>query len=210
MSVPETIVTEPSIAVPIGDGGSAGHPNAIAHPAVAGHPGVVGYTGVKVDRRSALGLRAWLLTAMLFLVPLVTYWAATFHEFGLRDDYSNLREAHEEIGKVVQFCASHARPIYGWLLQATYGQTASVQDLQWMRLTASLLLGSLAFVMYRGLRALGWSSSSGLCVAVLVSLLPASQVIAAWAVGWPYVATTLPAVAAFFTVEGALSARRAA
>ena len=62
-----------------------------------------------------------MLTAVLFLVPLVTYWPATFHDYGLRDDYSNLREAHEEIGKVVKFCASHARPIYGWLLQATCG-----------------------------------------------------------------------------------------
>jgi hypothetical protein len=41
----------------------------------------------------------------------VTYWPATFHEYGLRDDYSNLRESHEEVGKVLQFCASHARPI---------------------------------------------------------------------------------------------------
>jgi hypothetical protein len=161
-------------------------------------------------RRTAVGVRAWLVTAFLFFLPVVAYWPATFHEFGLRDDYSNLRESHEELGKVVQFCASHARPIYGWLLQATYGQTTSVHNLQWMRLLASFLLGSLSLVMYRGLRALGWSSSASLCVAVLISLLPASQVIAAWAVGWPYAATTLPAVAAFFTVEGALSMRRTA
>ena len=74
-----------------------------------------------VPQRSRV--RAWVLTAILLLVPLVTYWPATFHDFGLRDDYSNLREAHEEAGKVMQFCASHARPIYGWLLQATYGET---------------------------------------------------------------------------------------
>src|SRR5580693_863445 len=210
MSVPETIVTERSIAVPIGDTGSAGHPGAVAHPGfsgpgVAGHPGVVGHAGVKVDRRSALGLRAWLLTAMLFLVPVVTYWPATFHDFGLRDDYSNLREAHEEIGKVVQFCASHARPIYGWLLQSTYGQTGSVQDLQWMRLGASLLLGALSLVSFRGLRALGWPFSPALCFAVLLSLIPSAQVMAGWAVGWPYVATALLAFGAFFTVEGALT-----
>jgi hypothetical protein len=205
MSVPETIVTERSIAVPIGDTGGAGHPGAVAHPGVAGHPGVVGHAGVKVDRRSALGLRAWLLTAMLFLVPVVTYWPATFHDFGLRDDYSNLREAHEEIGKVVQFCASHARPIYGWLLQSTYGQTGSVQDLQWMRLGASLLLGALSLVSFRGLRALGWPFSPALCFAVLLSLIPSAQVMAGWAVGWPYVATALLAFGAFFTVEGALT-----
>ena len=161
-------------------------------------------------RRTAVGVRAWLITAFLFCLPVVAYWPATFHEYGLRDDYSNLRESHEEFGKVVQFCASHARPIYGWLLQATYGQATSVHDLQWMRLLASLLLGSLSLVMYRGLRALGWSSNPSLCVAVLVSLVPASQVIAAWAVGWPYAATTLPALAAFFTVEGALAVRRTA
>jgi hypothetical protein len=160
-------------------------------------------------RRTAVGVRAWLITSFLFFLPVVAYWPATFHEYGLRDDYSNLRESHEELGKVVQFCASHARPIYGWLLQATYGQATSVHNLQWMRLLASFLLGALSLVMYRGLRALGWSSSSSLCVAVLVSLVPASQVIASWAVGWPYAATALLAVAAFFTVEGALSVRRA-
>jgi hypothetical protein len=182
MSPPETAVTEPSIAVPIGD------------------------TVVAVERREALGLRAaWLLTAMLFLVPLVSYWPATFHDFGLRDDYSNLREAHEEPGKVVKFCASHARPIYGWLLQSTYGQTGSVQDLQWMRFAASLLLGALSLVSFRGLRALGWSFSTSLCFAVLLALIPSAQVIAGWAIGWPYVATALLAFGAFFTVEGALA-----
>jgi hypothetical protein len=159
-------------------------------------------------RHTAVGVRAWLISAFLFFLPVVVYWPATFHEFGLRDDYSNLRESHEELGKVVQFCASHARPIYGWLLQATYGQTTSVHNLEWLRLLAALILGALSLVMYRGLRSLGWSSSSSLCVAVLIALVPASQVIAAWAVGWPYAATALPAVAAFFTVEGALSVRR--
>ena len=181
MSVPENAVTEPSIAVPIG--------------------GAV----VAVERRDALGLRAWLLTAMLFLVPLVTYWPATFHDFGLRDDYSNLREAHEEPGKVIKFCASHARPIYGWLLQSTYGQTDSVQDLQWMRFAASLLLGALSLVSFRGLRALGWSFSTSLSFAVLLALIPSAQVMAGWAVGWPYVATALLAFGGFFTVEGALA-----
>src|SRR5271169_1087876 len=181
-SVPETGLSEAAIAVPIGN------PSALAEP------------------RSALGLRAWMLTAVLFVVPLVTYWPATFHAYGLRDDYSNLREAHEEVGKVVKFCASHARPIYGWLLQATFGQTNSVQNLQWMRFLAALLLGAISLVSYRGLRALGWSFNSSLIVAVMLALLPSAQVIAGWAVGWPYAATALLAFGGFFTVEGALGA----
>jgi hypothetical protein len=184
MSVPKTILrealTESAIGLPIG-------PSVIA-----------------TDRRG-FGVRAWILTAVLFLVPLVTYWPATFHDYGLRDDYSNLREAHEEPGTVVKFCASHARPIYGWLLQSTYGQTDTVQDLQWMRLFASLLLGAISLVMFRGLRSLGWSFNTSLCFAVLLALVPSAQVIAGWAVGWPYAATALLAIAGFFTAEGALT-----
>ena len=149
-------------------------------------------------------VRGWLLTAVLFLVPLVAYWPATFHDYGLRDDYSNLREAHEEVGKVLEFCASAARPVYGWLLQATYGQTSSVQNLQWLRLVAALLLGVISLVSFRGLRAVGWSIHTSLCFAVLLSLVPSAQIIAGWAIGWPYAATALLAIGAFFTVEGAL------
>src|SRR5271167_561999 len=179
-SVPKTVLGEAAIAVPIGN------------------PGVLS------ESRTALGLRAWLLSAALLLVPLATYWPATFHAYGLRDDYSNLREAHEEVGKVVKFCASHARPIYGWLLQATFGQTSSVQNLEWMRFVAALLLGAISLVSFRGLRALGWSFNNSLIFAVLLALVPSSQVIAGWAVGWPYAATALLAIGGFFTVEGAL------
>jgi hypothetical protein len=134
--------------------------------------------------RSNVGLRAWMLTLTLFLVPLVAYWPAVFHDYGLRDDYSNVREAHEEPGKIVRFCASQARPIYGWLLQATYGQTTSVQNLQWMRLLATLLLGAISWVIFRGLYSVGWSFNSSLCVGLLVALIPSAQVIAGWAIGW--------------------------
>ena len=182
MSVPKPVlreaVTEPAIGLPAGS--------------------AVG------ERYGVLGLRSWMLTAILFLVPLIAYWPATFHDYGLRDDYSNLREAHEEPATVLRFCASSARPIYGWLLQSTYGQTSSVQNLEWMRLIASMLLGAISLVMFRGLRSVGWSFNSALCFAILLSLVPSAQVIASWAVGWPYAATALLSIGAFFTVEGAL------
>lgn len=177
----DSVLSEAAIGLPIST------PHAIAQPLIATR------------------IRAWLLTAMLFLVPLIAYWPATFHDYGLRDDYSNLREAHEEVGKVLQFCASHARPIYGWLLQTTYGQTGSVHDLQWLRFAAALLLGAISLVSFRGLRAVGWSVNTSLCFAVLLSLVPSAQVIAGWAIGWPYAATALLAIAGFFAVEGALA-----
>jgi hypothetical protein len=190
MSVPKPVLrealTEPPIALPAGPAAAA------------------------VDSGRALPISGWLLTALFFLVPLVTYWPATFHDYGLRDDYSNLREAHEEPGTILNFCASHARPIYGWLLQATYEQTDSVQSLHWMRLAASLLLGAVSLVMFRGLRTLGWSFNTALSFAILLALVPSAQVIAGWAIGWPYAATALLAIAGFFTVEGALTVGRSA
>src|SRR5579862_7501498 len=186
-----------------------GSPKTIRHESLATEPLSAstiavprGYADVPVSRRRTLAIREWLLTLVLFLVPMMSYWPATFHDYGLRDDYSNLREAHEEPGKVVQFCASHARPIYGWLLQSTYGQTSSVQNLQWMRLLASLILGAISLVMFRGLRSLGWSFNTSLCFAILLALVPSAQVVAGWAVGWPYAAAALLPIAAFFTVEG--------
>jgi hypothetical protein len=177
----ESVLSEAAIAVPMGT------PSAIA------------------ESRISARVRAWLLTAVLFLVPLLAYWPATFHDYGLRDDYSNLREAHEEVGKILEFCASHARPIYGWLLQATYGQVSSVQNLQWLRFFAALILGAISVVSFRGLRAVGWPVNTSLCFAILLSLVPSAQVIAGWAVGWPYAATALLAIGGFFTVDGALA-----
>jgi hypothetical protein len=195
-SVPKTVLGETVL------GDSVLSDSALSEAAI-GVP--ISTAGAITQPRTSARVRAWLLTAMLFLVPLVAYWPATFHDYGLRDDYSNLREAHEEVGKVLQFCASHARPIYGWLLQTTYGQTNSVQNLQWLRFVAALLLGAISLVSFRGLRAVGWSVNTSLCFAVLLSLVPSAQVIAGWAIGWPYAATALLAIGGFFTVEGALA-----
>ena len=163
---------------------------------------------VTAAARGRTGMHGWVLTAVLFLVPLMCYWPATFHEYGLRDDYSNLREAHEQPSVVLDFCASTARPIYGWLLHSTYGAVNSVHGLQWMRLAASLLVGAISLVMFRGLRSLGWSYNSSLFFALMLSLVPSAQVISAWAIGWPYAVTALMAIAGFFAVEGALSVGR--
>jgi hypothetical protein len=179
----------------------------LAPPSISG----VATIGAAVDagpleRTTRVGLHAWVLTAAFFLIPLLAYWPTTFHDFGLRDDYSNLREAHEEPGVVLKFCASHARPIYGLLLRATYGETNSVQNLQWLRFGATLLLGTLSLVAFRSLRSFGWPYDASLCFAILLCLVPSAQVIASWAVGWPYAATALIAIGAFFAAEGAMTA----
>jgi len=84
--------------------------------------------------------------------------------------------------------------------------TSSVKNLEWMRLGAALLLGALAYLICRGLVALGWSLGESLCVALLLALAPSAQVIGAWAVGWPYVFTALLAAGSFFVADAAHSA----
>lgn len=179
----------------------------LPRPAIATTPGI----SIPVDgalgtaARTRTRARTWILASLLLLLPLFAYFPTTFHDYGLRDDYSNLREAHQERGKILQFCASHARPIYGMLLQATYGQTNSVQNLQWMRFGSALLLGAIALVSFRSLRSFGWSFGTSLCFALLVGLVPSAQVIAGWAIGWPYAVTALLAVGVFFVAEGAMA-----
>jgi hypothetical protein len=206
MSGEKTVLAPPVVAVaansPVGSASQVLAPGSgIAIPDAG-----VGAARVLTGVRRTASMRAWLLTALLIIVPLVAYWPTTFHDYGLRDDYSNLREAHEEPGKVLAFCASHARPLYGLLLQATYGQTSSVQNLQWMRFGSVLLLGVLCLVSFRSLRSFGWSFQASLCFALLVGLVPSAQVIAGWAIGWPYAVTTLIAIGGFFAAEGALAA----
>ncbi len=174
---------------------NAATPVPIAAPIATPNASLVTRVGALVD------LRTGVLSLLLFLTPLVVYWPTTFHDFGLRDDYSNLREAFQEPGKILKFCASHARPIYGWLLQSTYAQTSFVHDLKWMRLLASLLLGAISMVSFKSLKSLGWSTNASLCFAALVALVPAAQVIASWAVGWPYAAAALIAIGGFFAAE---------
>ena len=157
----------------------------------------------KVRRSAVLGLIA---ATLIFLTPLAAYRPAIFHYYGLRDCYSNLREAHEEPGKLIQFCASHARPIYGWLLEVSLRRIDTIRQLQWIRMLSALLLGAISFASYRLLRRVGWSVGSSLLLALWLGLVPSAQVMAGWAIGWPYSVAVLMALGAFALAEAALAA----
>lgn len=155
-------------------------------------------------RRSRV--KTLVVSTLLFFTPLAAYWPTTFHNYGMRDDYSKLREAHEEPGKVLHFCASNARPIYGYLLQASFQRIDTVRDMQWLRLLGSFLLGGLALASYSGLRKMGWPTGMSLTLACWIALLPGAQVIAGWMIAWPYAVAALVALAAFFLAEDAIRA----
>ncbi len=148
-------------------------------------------------RRTLSAYGPWLIVLALFLLPLLTYWNTTFHHFGLRDDYANLCEAHHEPGKIVHFIASHARLLYGYLLEGSFAQIDSIQGFAWLRLAGALGLGAVSVFLFSLLRQLGWSLVAAAFVAAMAPLTPPAQVIASWATAWPYTVATLLALGGF-------------
>src|SRR5258708_3599599 len=150
----------------------------------------------------------WVISIALFLLPLVVYQQTIFYYFGLRDDYSNIREAHEEPGKILAFTASHGRPIYGFLLQHSFERVWDIQDLQWLRLIGAMGIGLISAASFLLFVFVGWSLVPAACTAASLALLPAAQVIVSWAITWPYTVASLIAYGGFTVAEWALQNRR--
>ena len=151
---------------------------------------------------------AWVLILALFALPLATYWNTTFHHFGLRDDYANLSEAHEQPGKIIEFTASHARPLYGILLQQSFKWSDSIHELQWLRFVGAIGLGLIAVMLFGLLRWLGWNWGAAAFTAAMVSLTPSAQVIASWATAWPYTVPAILSLGGFAWAEQGFAERR--
>ena len=147
--------------------------------------------------------------ALLALValPVLLYWNAVGMRYGMRDDYSTLREAHEEPGKIFAFCASQGRPVYGLLLEYSFARLDGIGALLWARLLGALGIGLLcaatALVFERRLR---WPRGPALLGAALLALVPSAQVIIAWGICWPHAVAALLGLAAFVLADRALTA----
>ncbi len=146
-------------------------------------------------------IRTRLCLYILLLTPLAVYWPTIFHDYGLRDDYSLLRESREEPGKIVKFTASHGRPLYGALLETTFGVVEDVSQLPWLRLTTVCLLTILGLAVWRQLYQSGWTEVDAAAIGLGITLLPAAQIAAGWAIAWPYALALLLSVAGFSAIE---------
>lgn len=146
-------------------------------------------------------IRTRICLYILLLAPLAVYWQAIFQDYGMRDDYSHLREAREEPGKLVKFTASDGRPLYGALLETTFGVMDDVNQLPWLRLTTVSLLTLLGLALWRQLYQSGWTEIEAAAIGLGVILLPAAQITAGWAIGWPFALALLLAVAGFSAIE---------
>ena len=146
-------------------------------------------------------MRTRICLYVLLLLPLVVYWQTVFTDYGFRDDYGFLREAHEEPGKIVKLTASNGRPLYGALLESTYAAAGHVDQLPWMRLASVLLLTVLGVVLWRQLYQSGWNEVEAAAIGLGVTLLPSSQFVVGAAACWPQALTLLLAMAGFSAIE---------
>src|SRR5688572_12919718 len=146
-------------------------------------------------------MRKWLCVAALLALPLVVYWPTITHEYGFRDDYSTLREAHERPGWLMQLTTSSGRPVYGALLQASLSEVDQVAELTMLRALSALLAGVVGVLLWRQLRRSGWSELQAGAVGVGVMLLPGMQVVVGWAIAWPIAVALIVALLGFLLVE---------
>lgn len=123
--------------------------------------------------------------ALLFLLPLATYWRTIFNRYGVRDDYAILGEAQDEPGKVLRVCATYGRPLYGWLLETSARMAGGIDGLCWLRLAGVVCLGLLGAVVFLILVQQGWRPPQAALLAAALPMLPSAQVIASWAICWP-------------------------
>lgn len=152
--------------------------------------------------------RRWIVAASLLVLPFLIYANTIFARFGFRDDYSILRETREEPGKVLMLCSSHARPLYGWVLESFFGQIDQIDDLWAGRAMSALFLGGYALFLYLGLLRLGWPSLWSALLGALMIMLPAAQVNVSWAICWPHLMAGLCGIAGFMVADqGGLYAR---
>jgi hypothetical protein len=141
---------------------------------------------------------------LLCITPLAVYWQTVFHEYGFRDDYSLLREAHEEPFKLFRITTANGRPIFGAVLEASLRPLRFIGDLPWLRLLAVALLASVAVVLWRQLRRSGWSNLEAGAISLGIALLPGAQITVGWAIAWPIALALLFTVVGFSVVEEGL------
>jgi len=149
-------------------------------------------------------IRSRICLLVLLLVPFAVYWQTIFSEYGLRDDYSNIREAREEPGRLVNFTASHGRPLYGALQETSMTKIDEVKYLCLLRFAAVTLIAILGVALWRQLYHSGWTEIEAAVIGLGVALLPGAQVIAGWASLWPHAMALLLALAGFCAIEAEL------
>jgi hypothetical protein len=151
-----------------------------------------------------VNIRTRICLIALLVTPLLAYWNAIFSTYGIREDYAHIRVAREEPGELVDSTATRGRVLNGALLDTSFAKINSVDELIWLRLGSVGLLLLAGIAIWRQLDASGWQEVDAAAVGLGVTLLPAAQVIASWAILWPFALAVLMSIAGFSAVESEL------
>jgi hypothetical protein len=146
-------------------------------------------------------MRHWLSVAALLILSLVVYWPTVTHEYGFRDDYSNLREIRERPGWLMQLTSSSGRPVYGALLEGSLTEIQQVAELAKLRALSAVLAGVVGVLLWWQLRRSGWSDMQAAALGAAVIVLPGIQVVVGWAIAWPIALALIAALVGFQLIE---------
>ena len=146
-------------------------------------------------------MRKWLIAAAFLILSVVVYWPTVTHEYGFRDDYSNLREVRERPGWLMTLTSSSGRPVYGALLEGSLSEVYQVTELGKLRALAAVLAGVVGVLLWWQLRRSGWSEGQAAAMGAAVIVLPGMQVVVGWAIAWPIALSLAAALLAFSLVE---------
>ena len=149
-------------------------------------------------------MRTWLVAAALMILSLVVYWPTVTHEYGFRDDYSNIREVRERPGWLMTLTSSSGRPVYGALLEGSLSEIYQISELAKLRALSAVFAGVLGALLWWQLRRSGWSDMEAAAMGAAVMLLPGIQVVVGWAIAWPISLALVAALAGYQLVERGL------
>ncbi len=137
------------------------------------------------------------------------YTSVLLTPYGFTDDYAILSERLQGQTWVMKQTMAAGRPMYAVLLSATFSSIHAIGDLRYIRCAGVVGIAVLAWRIYRTLKLAGWRQEQAFLLSLIIVMMPAFQVYAAWATTAFYLGAALVASVAFTLAERACTASRA-
>lgn len=149
-------------------------------------------------------MRQRLIYLAFLVLPLAVYFPVILNEYGQAADFAML--SPDKAGAGAPAAAGGEPVFYRALLESSFAAVDGVSSLWVVRILSVLLLSLLGILVWRQLDGCGWPWIDAAAAGMLVILLPAAQVLAAWAFSWPHILAALCGLAGFAAVEAELEA----
>lgn len=108
-----------------------------------------------------------------------------FECYALHDDYFLLYNAGDQ--NTLNFCISSGRPLYGILMKWLFSKFYFISDLKYARMISLFGIMLFSALLYRAYILAGWKRIEGGSASIIMCLMPAFGLYAAWATTFPIV-----------------------